>query len=44
MFRTRTDAETGTSTAPDWRQFDDRDAHRDQIATDLRGALTDPGY
>lgn len=27
-----------------WREFDDRDAHQDRIASDLAGALDEPGF
>jgi hypothetical protein len=40
MFRTAALAETPT----DWRQFDDRDARQDRIATELAGAAADPGF
>ncbi|GEL25734.1 hypothetical protein PSU4_46880 [Pseudonocardia sulfidoxydans NBRC 16205] len=48
MFRTATTtpapssafAITGESA---WREFDDRDAHQDRIASDLAGALDEPG-
>lgn len=49
MFRTATTTPapssgfgiTGDST---WREFDDRDAHQDRIASDLAGTLDEPGF
>ena len=39
MARTAAHAETAA-----WRQFDDRDARQDRIATELAGAAADPGF
>ena len=47
MFRTATTTPTtvvGFNSEGGWREFSDRDANQDRIASDLAGALDEPGF
>ncbi|GAA4714521.1 hypothetical protein GCM10023215_67120 [Pseudonocardia yuanmonensis] len=46
MFRTATTDSIAAFVAADsdWREFSDRDAHQDRIASGLAGALDEPGF
>lgn len=49
MFRTATatpalTSALGVSSDNTWREFDDRDANQDRIASGLAGALAEPGF